>query len=60
MSSCEKCWKDSRLNDNYNELVKSRNCTPEEQAGPFAGRCPKCHRKTLHQMSYECMACKED
>ena len=56
MSSCEKCWSQSRMYDNYSELVKSSNCTPEEQAGPGASLCPKCQRKTIHQYTGECMA----
>lgn len=40
----------------YADLVKIRNgvtereCTPEEQAGPGATECPKCYRKTMHQI----------
>jgi hypothetical protein len=62
MSSCEKCWQDSAGDDHaarYAELIESRKdrpCTPEEQAGPDAKRCPRCERMTLHQYAGECMA----
>lgn len=56
MSTCEKCWADSRAPGvgPYHQLLAARElmgvvCTPEEQAGPDAGECPSCHRKTLHQ-----------
>lgn len=61
MPACEKCWKDSspaRLfgeDPTYRELIESRNCAPEEQAGPDAGLCPKCERMTLHQACGVCM-----
>ena len=64
MSSCEKCWADSftltygtgedRV-EKYQQLIKERNCTPEEQAGYDAEFCPNCKRKTLHQITNECM-----
>lgn len=58
MSSCEKCWADSGgSHREYIRLVAVRRCTPEEQAGPAAGRCPMCNRTTLHQHTGECMAC---
>ena len=58
MASCEKCWRDARGNpDRYAELVMQRECTPEEQAGPDAERCPVCKRMTLHQHTGECMNC---
>lgn len=57
MSTCEKCWRDAGGNsDRYHELIKTRVCTPEEQAGPDAGMCTRCGRKTLHQFTGECMA----
>lgn len=66
MPSCEKCWADSytytygtpesRI-ECYQRLVKERDCTPEEQAGPDAGICPKCKKKSVHQMTHECMNC---
>jgi hypothetical protein len=64
MSSCEKCWADSKTMTKftkesqvkkYRELIKSRNCTPEEQAGPNANECFLCKRKTLHQYTNRCM-----
>lgn len=56
MSSCEKCWADARWgSESYSELVLSQHCTPEEQAGRFAKVCPNCKRKTIHQMTNECM-----
>ena len=68
MSSCEKCWRDSRWSDRfwdgkepspYRKLLAERvgedACTPEEQAGPDAGVCPKCKRQCLHQITGECM-----
>lgn len=59
MASCEKCWTDSGGNpETYRELVKSRNCTPEEQAGGAdAKRCPECGRNTIHIYCHVCMAC---
>ena len=74
MSSCEKCWHDSRWAarffdgigpDPYQKLLHERvgedECTPGEQAGPDAAECPECKRKTLHQHTGECMnpACKD-
>lgn len=58
MSTCEKCWKDSRLEENYAEVLKSRAanpCTPEQQAGEHARECPWCGRMTLHQHTGEPM-----
>ena len=56
MSSCEKCWEDAGGNsDRYTELVRARNCTPEEQAGDSADDCPECKRKCLHQYTHRCM-----
>jgi len=56
MASCEKCWRDAGGNpDRYAELVKQRRCTPEEQAGPDAGACYVCGRKTMHQHCHVCM-----
>ena len=64
MASCEKCWADSftmtygtgedRI-EKYQQLIKERNCTSEEQAGPDAGICHKCKRKTVHQFVGVCM-----
>lgn len=64
MSACEKCWRDAydphyRATDTarYRELVASRTCTPEEQAGPDATECAACGRRARHQFTGECMAC---
>jgi len=66
MAGCEKCWADSyRMTygtggdrvDKYHELLKERNCTYEEQAGPDAEWCPKCTSKTIHQITKQCMRC---
>jgi hypothetical protein len=60
MSACEKCWRDSRLANNYTELLFQRHtavCTPEQQAGPDARVCEVCGRRTRHQITGECMAC---
>lgn len=65
MSSCEKCWRDAQSNaagcvsDEYHRLIRERAdhpCTPEEQAGPDAGECFECKRRTLHQITKQCMA----
>lgn len=59
MSACEKCWSDSSgMFGEYALLLAERDphpCTPEEQAGPDAGTCPECGRKTLHQQTGEPM-----
>jgi hypothetical protein len=61
MSSCEKCWSDSRWLENYHEVLARRDgatepkCTPEEQAGDDATNCPDCGRRTRHQWTRECM-----
>lgn len=62
MSACQKCWHDAAADDRaakYEELVRERNgtgvCTPEEQAGPSAGRCIFCNRFTLHELTGEPM-----
>lgn len=54
MSTCEKCWADTGGGPEYFALLEERGtngplCTPEEQAGPDAGECPACKRKTIHQ-----------
>ena len=62
MPACEKCWSDAAYGE-YTALVEKRSaeghtCTPEQQAGPDAGLCPRCHRKTLHQhVPDHCMNC---
>ncbi len=68
MSACEKCWRDAydphgrcTDTDRYRELVASRTCAPEEQAGPDASTCPACGRRTLHQYTREPMCgCPDD
>lgn len=56
MGSCEKCWRESGGDPiRYNELLCENECTPEEQAGPDAGWCGHCHRKTIHQYTGKCM-----
>lgn len=56
MASCEKCWSDSGGNHRvYQLLISARDCTPEEQAGPGAGTCPECLRKTVHQHMNLCL-----
>ena len=58
MASCEKYWADSNSNpDLYRNLIATRNCTPEEQAGPDAEACPKCGRLAIHIYCHECMNC---
>jgi len=59
-ASCEKCWRDAGgVAETYENLLKERAdnpCSPEERAGPYAGVCPQCHRKTLHPYAGCCMA----
>ena len=67
MASCEKCWSDAYMlmlssplksqAEHYGDLVKERNCTPEQQAGEDANECPKCKRKTIHQIIGICIIC---
>ena len=58
MASCEKCWADSGGNpDLYAHYVNTRDCTPEEQAGPESEVCPECNRKTVHQYCHYCVIC---
>ena len=58
MVSCEKCWRDAGGNpDEYHRLLAERDCTPEQQAGPEAKKCPECGRIALHQHVGDCMAC---
>ncbi len=58
MSSCEKCWRDSRGDtEEYSRLIKINNCTPEEQAGgKYAGTCKKCGNKTVHMYTKRCVS----
>ena len=66
MASCERCWADAfgmsfgtskSQPEIYGELIKTRNCSAEQQAGPEAGICPKCKRKAVHQAINQCMSC---
>jgi len=58
MAACEKCWALSRGSpDRYEELLTERMCSPEEQAGPDAGLCEDCERRTVHQYAGVCMLC---
>jgi len=70
MASCEKCWGDAymRWHDNpmkdqaehYHDLLKERKdnqCTPEQQAGRDAEKCPKCNRIAIHEICNVCMNC---
>lgn len=53
MASCEKCWAEAGGDaERYHDIFtdpKRPDCTPEEQAGPYATECPKCGRKVIHQ-----------
>src|SRR5438128_10666649 len=64
MSTCEKCWSDAHrgpqfsVAEEYEKLMRERRnnpCSPEEQAGPNAGVCSKCGKRTLHQVTGEPM-----
>lgn len=63
MSSCERCWADSYIpggpvgkrNERYSRLIRKRDCTPEQQAGPDAAECPACGRESIHQVTGEPM-----
>lgn len=67
MPGCEKCWDDAFRRSHfcggnqvvvYHKLLKSRKCTPEEQAGGTdAGYCPKCQKFTMHRVCNVCMGC---
>lgn len=67
MSACEKCWSDAHMGmspgvaEVYARLLERRKdnpCTPEEQAGPDSSVCEGCSRKTIHQITGECMFCE--
>ena len=69
MPSCEKCWSDSHGpfagRGDYARLLAKRDalghtCTPEQQAGPDATECPRCHRMAAHQLCRVCVACGHD
>ena len=56
MASCEQCWRDSHGDPElYRYFIKTRQCTPEEQAGLEARICPVCGRKALHEILHWCM-----
>lgn len=61
MASCEKCWEDAGGNpDKYSRLIKLRAdnpCSPEDQAGEGAEKCPTCGKFAIHIYCHECMAC---
>jgi len=66
MVSCERCWERSHIiaremgeeqTEAYRRLVRTKDCTPEQQAGPEAGECGKCKTHTVHQHTRQCIAC---
>lgn len=58
MSACEKCWAEAGGDpDRYAKILKDRDCSPEEVAGPAAKECRRCHHMTLHQHTGECTNC---
>ena len=61
MSACEKCWRDAQGYGDpmmeYLRLIRERQCTPEEQAGPDATVCPHFQTRTRHQATGQCMRC---
>ena len=61
MAMCEKCWADAGgIAEKYFQLLHERKdnpCTLEDQAGPAAGLCTKCNRKTIHQYAQFCLIC---
>jgi predicted amidophosphoribosyltransferase len=62
MPSCERCWSDSLSHDGdqeaeYKQLLVSRRCTIEQQAGPEAAICPNCARAIVHQHAHVCLLC---
>lgn len=61
---CQKCLDDARPGSpeglvlRYRRLISERfanPCSPEEQAGEHADRCPVCGRMTLHPYAGICM-----
>ncbi len=69
MYSCERCWSDANRisfwgeEDHsvvYQNLLKTQQCTPEENAGPDSTLCVKCKRKTIHQHVKQCVICGEN
>lgn len=66
MPSCQRCWRDasyiaiSRCTEKveeYHRLIEERDCTPEQQAGEEARKCPRCERMAIHEICGICMAC---
>jgi hypothetical protein len=66
MSCCQKCWRDAHRGEQYSvaekyqQLIEERKnnpCLPEEQAGEDAKYCPICERRTVHEITGECMIC---
>lgn len=61
MPTCQKCWRDASCCDDktseYLRLIEERDCTPEEQAGRDAPKCPECKRNTIHEIVNQCMNC---
>ena len=64
MASCENCWRYASFQSMvsgkltasiYERIIKERNCTPEEQAGPGATRCMWCRRRRVHEVADVCM-----
>lgn len=67
---CEKCWADAYYieqfggtdetqADAYARLLRERAenpCSPEQQAGPGAERCPDCGTMTVHPITKSCKA----
>jgi len=66
MPSCERCWADAHSGEyddpveQYHWFIASCICTPEQQAGPDVGACPRCERRTMHQHCHVCMWCGYD
>jgi hypothetical protein len=59
MASCESCWRAAGGKaDIYHQLLMTRQCTPEQQAGD-GSRCETCNRYTIHQYAKVCTNCGE-
>jgi hypothetical protein len=71
---CMNCWADSAALDGqpgsraarYARLLAVRDaravaCSPEQQAGGTrAAECARCARRTVHQVTGECVLCRDD
>lgn len=66
MVSCERCWEQAQsaaamravdAADEYRDLIRTNDCTTEQQAGREATLCPKCESRTVHQHARICIAC---